>query len=413
MKPRLCRLLLAALLVSLAVPALAQDGVGEVGRPPKPLGEETLKPHRLEELWSSYIPDVQMRGAWLLDDAIYIISASDQLISLSADEGIVRWVVDLPRTPEYAPTVYTYPEEASGAEAVYYDEIYVVGRDSVMVVDKEVGILKWMVDVDFPISTPAWGSFSHVMVGSWDDRVYALDKRKEQVTWFWLTTGDLSVPGMSIEGTTFVPSQDGNVYLFDPSNGERKATIETLASISCTPLYHQYKAYVGSDDYTLYCFDARGFDRRAAALWDFPAGAPVNGPLVVFPARTGWYREKLLNKVYFTNTDDELFAVHSEDDFDKTFQMGDLAYSVEGVQQILARGYDNVYVRDVENRLMAIEDSTGNVQFTDDIMGSADFFFTNTVLPDRKARRGIDMGGTIFLGWKDGWFMGIKEKARY
>ncbi len=411
---RRSRLLTSLGLVAfLACPLLAQDDSREFVRPPKPVGEAELEPHRFEELWSSFVPDVEMRGAWLLDDAIYIISEADQMISLSATDGIIRWIVDLPRTPAFKPTIYKYPEERNGPQAVYYDEIFVVGRDSVMVIDKEVGVLKWVKDVDFPISCPAWGSFSHVMVGSWNDRVYALDKRTAQVTWYFLTNGDLQVPGSSIEGLTFVPSMDGNVYMFDPSNGERKATIETLDSISCTPIYHQYKAYVGSDDYSVYCFDGRGFDRRAAALWDFPAGAPVDGPILVFPARTGWYREQLLNKVYFTTAEDQLFAVHSEDDIDKKFQMGDQAWVVDGVEQVLARGYDNIFVRDTENRLMAIEDATGQVQFTDSFVQAADYFFTNTVLPDRKARRGIDMGGTIFLGWKNGWFMGVKEKPRY
>lgn len=395
---------------SLSAALFAQDVGSAYSRPPKPIGEEQLRTHRFEELWSTYVPDVEMRGAWLLGDGIYFYTKRNQLVSLSATEGIVRWIVDLPREPEFPPTLYEYPRDKNTPTAVFYDEIYVVGHDALMVIDKEIGTLKNLVELNFSVSSPAWGSFSHILIGSWNDKVYAINKRNERVDWFYRTNGDIVHPGNSKEGVTLVPSDDGRVYFFDPGNGRSLATVETLGPISTVPLFHNLKAYVGSADFTVYCYNQQG-----STLWRFPAGAPVKGRLVGFPARVGWFQDSSVEKIYFTNASNEIFAVRTEDakTDDQKYRMGDLAWKAEGVSQVLARGFDNLYCRDAQNRLIALEDATGKIQFTDDLISSADYFFTNTVLPDRRPRRGIDMGGTVFVGWKNGWFIGFKEKPRY
>lgn len=395
------------LVISLAAAVEAQE---LISRPNRPITDAQLEIHRFEELWSSFLPDVDMRGAYLIDDAIYIYTHKNQLISLAATDGIVRWIVDLPYSPDFPPTVYKYPSNKSGLDAVFYDEVYVVGHDRLIVIDKEIGTVKFAVDLKFSASSSAWGSSSHIFVGSWDDRVYAIQKRKERTDWFFRTDGDVTIPGTLTDAATLVPSQDGKVYFFDPATGKRLATTETLGSITCTPLYYRERTFIGSEDHNLYCFSGQG-----SLLWRYPADDAIRGPITVFPSRVGWYLDPAINKVYVPSKSGTLFAVQTDDATDekKSFRAGDLAWKYEGVKQVLARGYDNVFVRDKDNRLVAIEDSTGKVQFTDELISSAEYAFTNPVLPDKRARRGVDMGGTIFVGWKNGWFMGFREKPRY
>ncbi len=101
-------------------------------------------------------------------------------------------------------------------------------------------------------SSPAVGADGTVYVGSWDNKVYALDGKSGAKKWEF-ETGDnvLPSPAIGSDGTVYVGSgsDDKKVYALDGKSGAKKWEFETEGGVYSSPAIGSGGTlYVGSWD---------------------------------------------------------------------------------------------------------------------------------------------------------------------
>lgn len=127
-------------------------------------------------------------------------------------------------------------------------------------------------------SAPTVSSGDMVYVGSWNNKVYALDAKTGQAKWNF-TAGRLfnASPAVGKDGTIYVNSYDHNVYALDGKTGAKKwqfttgDVLNTVPAVGSTGL-----VYVGSQDHTLYALDPA----TGKPKWQLKTGAAVSSPIV-------------------------------------------------------------------------------------------------------------------------------------
>jgi outer membrane protein assembly factor BamB len=158
-----------------------------------------------------------------------------------------------------------------------------------------------------------------VYFGSWDHRVYALDRRTGQLEWSF-STGDRVKGGVALAGrTVYAGSYDGYLYALNARSGRLRWTAGggRLGGLYATPSVAHGRVFVSSTNGRVYAFSLSGnevwsvqtgsyvyspaaladatayvgsYDHRLYALsqatgrtrWTFDAGAPISGaPTVI------------------------------------------------------------------------------------------------------------------------------------
>ncbi|MCZ6690168.1 MAG: PQQ-binding-like beta-propeller repeat protein [Planctomycetota bacterium] len=346
----------------------------------------------------------------LQGDALYAVTSDHLLYSISIDKGVVNWIYTIGEPLSYSPYVYSYKAtEDSGV--VRYDEVILLSGDRLRVVDKDTGELVWRKDLPFSVASPAAATPDAIMIGSWDDRVYAISKKAPHgKTWMWRTSGDIRAAGAEYDPIYIAVSDDGGIYAFNQLRGEHRWTQKTKAQITARPLVHKDRLYVGSTDYSLYCIDLV----QSALQWRFETGGPIHQSPVV-----------IRDKVYVISRDGVLSAIHrvqgTASGAEKEYVAGQKAWQVKlgrknfgrsSSTRVLCRGRDDLYVLNERHEVVAINDATGQMKWKVPFR-AVDFFSVNHNNPSARTEQVSDRSGTIFVGFRDGWFYALKEKSEY
>lgn len=358
--------------------------------------QDEMQKVRMDVLWQSQIPGKRLQGMALLADAIYVWTDDNLLYAIDVRDGVVRWVFDVGDEVSIAPGVYTYPE-ASPGDLRKYDEVFVVSKDTLLSVDREIGALHWKVVLPFSPSATPVANRTHVFLGAWDDRIYAIEKETQVIAWRYRTDQDVISSGAEVDPNYYFGSEDGTVYAVNAATGSLKWTFPTLGRITANLLYFREKLYLGGGDFNIYCLNR--FD--GSEEWRVPMGAPATqSPVAV------------RHTVYGVNDRNELYAVHriggEREDKSRYFK-GETKWIYRGGTRVLSRGRDDVYVLDASHALCAIDDESGNLRWKLPL-GGVDFVVTNPADPEGVEKAERDASGTIFLGGRGGWVAAFREK---
>jgi len=248
---------------------------------------------------------------------LYLGTNHGRVLAVSAASGRTLW------RREFGRCIAASPAIAGGAVFVSVMDPYPCssGHDPadgfVVALDPATGRERWRAHVGVTESSPLVVGRT-LYVGSWDRRLYALDRRTGRVRWSFATGDKIKGSTASDGRTVFVGSYDGRVYALDATSGRLRwsraldgpiyanpaivgdrlvvgdlgGTISALDlhdgrlfwSIrtgsyvySSAAVWHE-SVYVGSYDGRLYAL--RASDGRR--LWSFDAGSPISGtPTVV------------------------------------------------------------------------------------------------------------------------------------
>ena len=169
-----------------------------------------------------------------------------------------------------------------------------------------------------PIESSPLVAGGRVYVGSWDNRVYALDARTGRVVWRFRTGGAVKGGAALDRGTLFIGSYDGHLYALDARSGRVRWSATVGASMYATPVVTDGEVVIGALNGALHAFAldngrprwtvqtgsyiyssaaafdgivfVGSYDRRLYALdaetgrirWTFAAAGPVSGtPTVI------------------------------------------------------------------------------------------------------------------------------------
>lgn len=357
---------------------------------PKPLGAR-----RLEKLWDVFLGE-RLVGLWQLDDALYVQTSLNRLYAIGLRDGLVRWQYNVPSGLSFPPTGYTY--EPDGLK--HTNELFLITKDVLHVVDREHGFLLWKKKLPFAAASSPVGSYSHIYIGSWDQRLYAVSKEKHYVDWSYRTRGAvtaLAEPTERSVESVFVASEDGILYSMNPVREERKWFLRTQAPLVASPLFYRNFVYVASRDMTLYC--VRSVDGYLA--WKLPTGAPLESKPVAFTR----------DLVYVHTTDDRLLAVERLPQNQK--KHGYIRWSAPKTRGLLAHGRGDVYALSSAGRVVALDEKTGKERWQEPLSTGARLFTFNPYSTKSRRKRERDLSTIIGLGYDSGWVVAIKEKGEY
>jgi len=220
------------------------------------------------------------------------------------------------------------------------------------------GTLKWSYQTGSWIrSSPAIGCDGTVYVGSDDGKLYAINS-DEILKWSYQTGDSIgSSPAIGGDGTIYVGSGDDKLYAINP-DGALKWSYQTGAGIFSSPaIGGDGTVYVGSDDYELYAINSDG-----TLKWSYRTG---NG-IISSPAIGS-------DGTVYVGSEDRLYAINSDGTLKWSYQTGETIYSSYSSPAIGSDG--TVYVGSVDptyttdNKLYAIN-SDGTLKWSCQIGGS-------------------------------------------
>jgi outer membrane protein assembly factor BamB len=233
----------------------------------------------------------------------------------------------------------------------------------------EVPKLKWSFTTgDAVQSSPAIGADGTIYVGSWDDKLYAINPDGSQ-KWSFNTGGDIrSSPAIGADGTIYVGSFDGKLYAINP-DGTKKWSFPTGGDVFSSPaIGADGTIYVGSLDDNLYAINpATGKEK-----WSFTTGGDVFSSPAIGADGT----------IYFGSDDGCFYA--REPGGQQT-----VIHTLDWVRSSPAIGTDGtIYVGSFDGRLYAMDPVCGSQSFT---IGDA-----------VRSSPAIGADGTIYVGSFDG-----------
>jgi outer membrane protein assembly factor BamB len=353
-----------------------------------------LDPRGLDHRWSFFLGE-PIRDMWILEDALYVFTTQRTLYALGLDDGFVRWQYKVGADLSFAPATYSYKKDGIARK----DELFLVAKDVLHCVDKDAGYAMWRTPLAFGAASPPAASQSHVYVGSWDNRVYAIDKNDQSIGWTYRTSGPVTARPEPAEKTVeavYVASEDGTVYAMNPVREERKWFFQTRGQVTARPLFFRNYVYVGSNDYTFYCI--RALDGNLE--WRYPTGAPITKEPVAFTRDT----------IYVVSGESNLLALNLQPDVKKQY----VRWSFPKADQILAKGRRDLYVTDTDGDVVALADETGKPRWEKPLKAAgATHFALNPYEPTTLVERDKRLAATLVFGYDDGWIVAVKEKSEF
>ncbi|RME73937.1 MAG: hypothetical protein D6776_06155 [Planctomycetota bacterium] len=359
-------------------------------------GERPVFPDRelaargYETLWDFYLGE-PITGAWILDRGLYLYTADAHLWAVDLADGRVTWKWDVPGGLSYAPGSYTYREGGLNQPP----ELVVVAKDVLWVIDRNVGDPMWSLRLPFAASCPPVVSESHIYVGSWDGRIYAISKEDRRVTWSYRTGGAITARPAVAERTRealLVGSEDGVVYGLSLYADERKWSVPTLGAITAGLLNHKTYCYVASRDMNLY----RIRIEDGLVDWRYAAGAVLTQSPVAFGRKT----------VLQVTGDHDLLSL----DPTPAARRKPLRWSAPDVSRFIAKTRSGVLAEATDGTLVLLADDTGERRWDSGLQTGADVTAVNPYSPKSRVKDEARIGSTVVLGYRDGWVVALREK---
>jgi outer membrane protein assembly factor BamB len=242
----------------------------------------------------------------------------------------------------------------------YDDRLFAINLD---------GIEKWNFMTGGNVhSSPAIGSDGTIYIGSYDNKLYAINPDGSE-KWSFTTGGHVhSSPAIGSDHTIYVGSCNNYLYAINP-DGTEKWSFDTGSYVYSSPaISYDGTIYVGSHNNKLYAINPDSTEK-----WSFTTGGHVQSSPAISSDGT----------IYIGSCDNKLYAINLDGTEKWSFSTGNLVYSSPGI------GPDGtIYVGSYDNKLYAINpDGTKKWSFI-----TGDYVHSSPAL-------GSD--GTIYFGGED------------
>jgi len=283
--------------------------------------------------WSSFVASgdsVRMAHSWR-DTGIYYVKAHAKDKEGTASEWsdshqIYIRVGELKWRYQTGDRVYSSP--AIGSDGT----IYVGSYDNKLYAINPDGTLKWSFTTgDNVHSSPAIGSDGTIYVGSYDNKLYAINP-DGTLKWSFTTGGDVSSsPAIGSDGTIYFGSTDNYLYALNP-NGTLKWRYQTADLVLSSPaIGSDGTIYFGSYDHKLYALNPNG-----TLKWVYTTG----GKVVASPAIGAD------GTIYFGSEDNYFYALNPNGTLKWRYQTGRRVFASPsiGTDGTIYSGSDDGYL---------------------------------------------------------------------
>jgi outer membrane protein assembly factor BamB len=152
---------------------------------------------------------------------------------------------------------------------------------------------------------------------------------------------------------------------------------------------------VASRDYNLYAIKTSD----GSKAWEFPCESVVRRPVAVDTSKS--ITEFRLT-AYCAADNHYFFAIDNKD--------GTLKWKLKDGWKLLLVGRQNAYVLTEDKQIAAVDNETGELRWKKSF-ANVNFFVTNPA--DTRDVRAGKADYCIYLGFKDGWIIAIREKEPF
>lgn len=257
-----------------------------VGQRPSAVGSPLVSEAALQQagfikFWEAKVPLVvedTIRDAYLVDEALYVVSTGGSIFSLKADVGLLRWGAKLTEA-DYHIYPPAHLSEGDGAGPVI-----IPTTTAVFIYDRFSGDLKSRFKPEFAIGSAAVGIGNNLFMGGADGKFYSLrfDSRYPErpiKRWEVLAGGPVTAtPVLYDRDTLLFASQGGKVFSCLAGDKTLRWSFRTEGAINGDPAVDDSGVYVASTDRSLYKLHG-GIGK---VLWRARFPRPLTeGPVVV------------------------------------------------------------------------------------------------------------------------------------
>lgn len=158
----------------------------------------------------------------------------------------------------------------------------------------EIGSLAWYFDCEDEVRGTATYDEGMLLVGSYDNNLYALDGSNGEFLWKFPTEGAVVSKPVVNESFVYFGSEDGNLYVLSSITGRLIWSFHTNGPIRSSAVINGEYLLFGSDDHRLHAINVKTGRR----MWSFDADGAIRSS----PAVEG-------NMVYFGSECGDFFCV--------------------------------------------------------------------------------------------------------
>lgn len=201
-------------------------------------------------------------------------------------------------SPNAALWTFETEEEIRATPCVGPDLVYIGSYDNnLYALDRRSGALRWKFPTDGGIcSRPTlWRDL--LIFGSEDFNVYALNARTGAEVWRYHTWHHVRSSPKVYQDIVYVGSDDGHMHAIDPRTGTMLWRFQTYREVQSSAAYAHGVVYFGSRDNYLYAVDALTGEKK----WGFR----TNGPVISAPSVVDDY-------VYFGSFDFSVYCLEAK-----------------------------------------------------------------------------------------------------
>lgn len=242
--------------------------------------EAVLQQNGLRTFWSATLPlkkGDSIENAFLIDEALYIVSDKGYLFSIKKDVGLIRWGMELTEA-DYTVFKPTHIRNADGNGS-----LIVPTTTATFVIDRYNGRQLGRFTTSFSTSSGAIAHENLLFVGSSNGRLYSLNMSMNGsldpiVVWEVGTGGPITTAPLFAGWNQIVfASQSGRIFSCNASDKAYRWSFDTGGVILGDPVADDTGAYVASQSRSLYKVDIND----GQPLWRVRFPRPLHdGPVV-------------------------------------------------------------------------------------------------------------------------------------
>lgn len=302
--------------------------------------EAALRDIGLVKYWEARIPladNDRIEQAYLVDEALYVVTRRGTVFALVAEVGLIRWGSKI-TAEDYVIFRPTHLFDSTGTGPVA-----IRTTDRLYVFDRYEGRIIHSSRPDFPVGSAAVGVDDLIFAGSADGRFYASTMNCTQpnrLARVWMVQADgpiTAAPALYGGNKLLFASQGGTVYSCVAIDKTLVWRFKTDGAILADPVVDVDGVYVASEDQSLYKIDGN----TGRLLWRHRTPSALNTP----PAVAG-------DTVYQFCTGLGLVAIDTG--------TGRALWTSAQGRSLAARVGDRDFVFTQANRLQAIEHKSGH-----------------------------------------------------
>jgi len=240
----------------------------------------------------AYDPKDRFPNVMVMKEALLSVARKTGMLSKAKTVGVLTKSTDVEELWSFE-----CEDEIRGSPIIHRGLLLVGCYDNnLYALDAKSGDFRWKYATEGGIPTRPAAQEDMVFVGSEDHRMYGLSIHKGDMVWTYYAEGPIRCSPTISEGHLFFGSDDAHLHVVNLLNGNRAWKADAAGPIRSTPLVADERVYFGCETGDVYCVDFRG-----ELKWRFKAKRAVtSSPIIVD------------NVLYFGSWDWTLYALEAE-----------------------------------------------------------------------------------------------------